>query len=256
MSEIPDLVLDASFFALAVPAVLFAGISKGGFGSGGAFAATPILALAIPPGLALGLLLPLLMVIDAATLRPYWRQWSLRDAQLMIAGGIPGVALGAALYRIADADLLRLLIGVLALGFVVWRLALRAGLVPVRKRAFPGWVGAATGLVAGFTSFISHAGGPPVAVYLLSQGHSKTRYQATTVLTFWALNIAKAVPCAVLGLFTLETLTADLMLAPVALCGAWLGVKAHRVVPERAFFGLTYLLLVSAGGKLVWDALA
>ncbi|MEL7154131.1 MAG: sulfite exporter TauE/SafE family protein, partial [Pseudomonadota bacterium] len=31
--------LNLSFFAIAAPAVMFAGISKGGFGSGAAFAA-------------------------------------------------------------------------------------------------------------------------------------------------------------------------------------------------------------------------
>ncbi len=36
--------LDAQFFMVAIPAVLFAGISKGGFGSGAAFAAASILA--------------------------------------------------------------------------------------------------------------------------------------------------------------------------------------------------------------------
>ena len=65
---------DFSFFAVAIPAVIFAGISKGGFGSGAAFAASSILALVLTPGEALGLMLPLLMLIDFATLRPYWRK--------------------------------------------------------------------------------------------------------------------------------------------------------------------------------------
>jgi len=34
-----------------------------------------------------------------------------------------------------------------------------------------------------------------------------------------------------------------------------LGVKAHRLVEERMFFGLTYVLLTITGTKLVWDAL-
>ena len=55
--------LDPAFFAVAVPAVLFAGVSKGGFGSGAAFAATPLLALILEPGQALGLMLPLLMLL-------------------------------------------------------------------------------------------------------------------------------------------------------------------------------------------------
>jgi len=38
--------------------------------------------------------------------------------------------------------------------------------------------------------------------------------------------------------------------------GAWIGVKAHHMVPEKWFFGRTYVLWVLTGGKLIWDALA
>jgi len=58
-----------------------------------------------------------------------------------------------------------------------------------------------------------------------------------------------------LGIFTQDTLTADLLLAPFAVLGAWLGVKAHRLVPERLFFSLTYVLLLITGTKLIWDGL-
>ena len=255
MEDVSTLTLDAGLIAVAIPAVLFAGISKGGFGSGAAFASTLILALVLAPGTALGLMLPLLMLIDLATLRPYWRQWSWPDVRRLVLGGLPGVALGAALYRAADADLLRLLIGTIALVFVAWRLALAGGLLRTRARAFAPWVGVGTGAVAGFTSFVSHSGGPPVAMYLLSQGLGKTAYQATSVLTFWAINIFKAVPYGVLGIFTAETLLADLLLAPFALLGAWAGVRAHHRIPERVSVAIAYTLLTATGSKLIWDAL-
>lgn len=244
--------LELGFFAIAGPAVVFAGVSKGGFGSGAAFASAAILALVMPPAEALGLMLPLLMLIDLATLRPYWGKWSWPEAKVLIAGGIPGVALGVALMAVANDDVLRFLIGAVALGFVIWRLWPGAG----QRKALPVWAGGLAGVVAGFTSFISHAGGPPVAVYLLSRGVGKTAYQATTVLIFWIINIAKAVPYAVLGVFTAETLWLDLWLAPFALLGAWLGVRAHQMVSERVFFGLTYVLLSLTGARLIWDALS
>ena len=242
-------------FAIGVFAALFAGISKGGFGSGAAFAGAAILAVAISPGAALGIMLPILMLIDLASLRAYWRQWSGRDAGLLVLGGLPGVALGVLLFQRTDADVLRLLIGGIAIAFVLWQLVMHAGLLRRAAGAIPVWGGALAGMVAGFTSFVSHAGGPPAAVYLLSRGLDKTRYQATTVLVFWALNIAKAVPYAMLGLFTRETLLFDLALAPFALLGAWIGVRAHRRVPERVFFAITYILLVVTGAKLIWDGL-
>lgn len=246
---------DLAFFAVAIPAVLLAGVSKGGFASGAAFAATPILALVIPPGQALGLMLPLLMLMDAATLRPYWKRWDGEASRILILGGIPGVVLGAAVWRLVDADLIRLLIGVIAIGFVAFQVARMTGLLRIAQRPMGPVAGLAAGAAAGFTSFVSHAGGPPAAVYLLMKGIGKTPYQATTVIVFWAINIVKVIPFLFLGIFTADTLLGSLMLAPVALVGARLGVRAHHLLPEGPFFALTYLLLVLTGAKLVFDAL-
>lgn len=247
--------LDWAFFAVAGPAVMFAGVSKGGFGSGAAFAGASILALVVAPGLALGVMLPMLMLIDVATLGPYWRKWRWPETRLLILGALPGVVLGAALYRVADADVFRVLIGVISLAFVAWQVGRARGWIVATSRPLGQGAGAVAGLLAGFTSFVSHAGGPPAAVYLLSRGMTKTEYQASTVLLFWVINVAKFVPYAFLGMFTLQTGLANLALAPFALAGAWIGVKAHRLVPERAFFALTYVLLVVTGVKLIWDGL-
>ena len=246
---------NAGFLAIAIPAVIFAGVSKAGFGSGAAFAAAAILALYLDPGQALGVMLPILMLIDAATLRPYWNRWNWADARLLILGAVPGVALGAALYRVAPPDTIRLLIGAISIAFVAWQVAQRTGYLRPPSRRLPPRAGLAAGVATGFTSFVSHAGGPPATVYMLSQKLSKTEYQATTVLVFWAVNIAKFIPYAWLGLFTAETALADLVLAPFALLGAWGGVVAHRLVPERAFFTLTYVLLALTGAKLIFDAM-
>lgn len=246
--------LDPVFLAFAIPAVLFAGVSKGGFGSGAAFAATPILALVVEPAIALALMLPLLMLMDVAALRAFWRGWHAPSARVLVLGAVPGIVLGAALYDLAPPDLFRLLIGVLAVGFVTFQAVLRLGWLRPRKTEFDARKGLTAGAVAGFTSFISHAGGPPVAVFLLAQPLRKTVYQATTVIVFWAINLLKVLPFAFLGFFTAETLTASLVLAPVAFLGVWLGVWLHHRMPEWHFFALTYVLLTLTGAKLIWDA--
>jgi uncharacterized membrane protein YfcA len=245
--------IDPIILAVGVPGAVFAGISKGGFGSGASFASGAVLALFIDPIVALAIMLPLLMLIDFATLKPYWRKWSWPDARLLILGGLPGVGLGVWLLRAADPDVFRVLIGAISLAFVGWQLAQSLRLIRAPVASPPLWAGGLAGLVAGFTSFISHAGGPAAAVYLLGRGLDKLRYQATTVLVFWAINIAKIVPYAGLGLFTRETLWAGLVLAPFALAGAWLGVRAHHLVSPRVFFAVTYVTLTLTGAKLVWD---
>lgn len=247
--------IDLTFFLFAVPAVLFAGISKGGFGSGAAFAATPFLALILEPGQAVGLMLPLLMLMDVTALKPYWKKWDREAAVALILGSIPGVAIGTAFYRYANPDVFRILIGLVALGFVAFQLGRKFGFIRAAKRPMGTTGGAIAGMVGGFTSFVSHAGGPPAAVYLLSRKLDKTTYQATTVIAFWAINIFKFVPYVFLGIFSVTTFKADLILAPVAVVGVWLGVKAHNFLPERLYFAITYALLIATGSKLIWDAL-
>ncbi|MEN8892361.1 sulfite exporter TauE/SafE family protein [Planktotalea arctica] len=247
---------DFSFFAIAVPAVIFAGISKGGFGSGAAFASASILALVMTPGQALALMLPLLMLIDVATLRPFWGKWHWPSARLLILGGTPGVLIGALLYRAVNDDVIRFLIGAMSVLFVLWQIVQRRGWISLSTRALSDKVGFFAGTAAGFTSFVSHAGGPPSAIYLLSLGLSKTQYQANTVLVFWIVNLLKAAAYAFLGIFTLDLLELNLVLAPFALLGAWIGVKAHCMVPERVFFAITYVLLSVTGTKLIYDALS
>ena len=247
--------LDLTFFLVAGPAVFFAGVSKGGFGSGAAFAAATILALVVEPGLALGVMLPLLMLIDVSALRPYWKKWSATDARLLILGGLPGIAIGAALYSVASPDLFRVLIGAVSVRFVLWQFSLARGWLRMARRRLADRAGLAIGTVVGFTTFVSHAGGPPAAIFLLTRGLTKTEYQATTVLIFWILNLVKFIPYAVLGMFTAQTLLANVALAPFALLGTWAGVRAHHLVPERVFFAITYVLLLVTGTKLIWDGL-
>ena len=49
------------------------------------------------------------------------------------------------------------------------------------------------------------------------------------------INIAKFIPYAFLGMFTLETAKANLVLAPFALLGAWIGVRAPLCAGTRIF---------------------
>lgn len=247
---------DPLFWAVAAVAVILAGVSKGGFGSGASFVAAPLLALVIDPRLALGLLLPLLMIMDIDAVRAYWGRWSRRDALRLCLGAVPGVALAASVQALTDPDVLRVLIGGISIAFVVFQLARARGWVRPRARPLGVAAGLVTGAIGGFTSFVSHAGGPPVLIYLLSQRLAKTEFQATTVAVFTVINLMKIGPYAAMGFIPREALLPILLLAPVAVLGTRLGVWAHHRVDARLYFALTYTLLVFAGGKLILDALA
>ena len=246
---------DASFFSVALPAAFVAGVAKGGFGGGPAFVATALLALVISPTLALGIMLPLLILADLVTLRPFWRQWDAAGAKALIYGCIPGVLLGAGLYQVIRPDLLGVLIGLIALLFVLFQIARERGWIEVSDQPLHEGFGLAAGAVAGFTGFVSHAAGPPAAMYLLSKRMGKTNFQASMVLVLGTINALKVVPYASLGLFSLDTLKADAYMVAPLLAGCTVGVYAHRALPERVFFLITYVLLAGAGSKLIHDGL-
>lgn len=247
--------LDPAFFAVAIPAVLFAAISKGGFGGGAAFAGSTLLALYLPPAQAVGLMLPLLMMMDVTGLRRYWRRWAWPEARTLMAGAAPGILAGWLLFGWVSPELLRLLIGLIAIGFVAFQIARTRGWIPTPRTTPPIGTGYGWGAVAGFTSTLSHAGGPPAAMFLLGRRLDKTTYQATTVIVFWWVNLVKFPGYLALGMFTGASALANLLLAPVAVAGVLLGARLHHAVSDTIFFRITYALLLLTGGKLVWDAL-
>ena len=56
--------------------VLLSGISKAAFAGGLGLLAMPLLLLVFDANTALGLLLPLLLMLDAFTIRRYWQRWN------------------------------------------------------------------------------------------------------------------------------------------------------------------------------------
>ena len=246
--------LDFFFYAVAVPVVLYAGIDKSGFGSATSVAATAFLVLILEPAQAVAIMLPLLVVMDFTALRPNWRKWDPPTTKVMLTGTTLGAFLGAGVFFLVTPDVLRLLIGVIALAFVAIQAARRSGLMPDRgeMREALGYV-FATG--AGVTSFVAHSGGPVASIYLLSKRLDKTAYQATTIVTFWINNLIKVVLYLWLGLLSRETVLPTLTLMPVAILGTFLGVRLNRRLPEKIYFAVIYLFLTITGTKLIYDAL-
>lgn len=244
--------VDSQFLILAVLAVLIVGIAKGGFGGGIGIVGVPLMALVIEPARAAAIMLPILMLMDVFALRAYWRQWDVPNLRLLMPGAVLGTLLGLATFRLLSPDMLRLLVGVLAIGFALLQFVRRGDAVPRpadwRRALF--W-----GSASGFTSFSVHAGGPPLQVYLLPQQLSKTTFQGTSVAFFFVVNWLKLAPFAWLGQLDTANLSTSLLLAPLAPLGIWLGRWLHARVADLWFFRIVHGSLLMIGSKLVYDAL-
>ncbi|MDP6636388.1 MAG: sulfite exporter TauE/SafE family protein [Phycisphaerae bacterium] len=243
------------------------GMSKTGFGSGISILAVPMMIYACShkATLAVGIMLPILIVADYVAVISWWRKWSVKAVLALLPATVLGIALGWAALAVfqrmridpktsAANAWLMLGIGVIALGFVALHLLKR---VSGRTDAFRprNWHTVMTGSTAGFTSTLAHAAGPVITMYLLPQKRSKSSYVATTALFFWTANQIKLVPYLYLNMINTETIGAGLVLLPAIVAGAMLGRFLHHRVGATQFTVIVYALLALAGGHMCYKAI-
>ena len=241
------------FWLVAGLAILIVSFSKGGFAGGGAIAGVPLMSIVIDPITAAGIMLPLLILIDAISVWAYRGKWSLPIFKTMIPGAIVGIGLGALTFEFIHEDALRLLLGVIVFGFIAFRWFRRAANAAAPPAAPSYTRGGFLAGIGGFTSTVAHAGQPPVAMYMLPLKQDRTTYQATNVLLFAAINYVKILPYGLLGMLDTSNLMTSAMLAPLVPIGTLAGVWLHHRISDRLFINVVYVSLVFIGGKLIYD---
>jgi uncharacterized protein len=243
---------DTAFYAVAVPAVLLMGLSKSGFLGGFGAMAVPLMALAVPVPQAAAIMLPLLAVMDATGLQQLWRERDDALLRLLLPAGLIGIAVGTVLFGLLSAKTVAAVVGALTLLFVAQRLVF-----PPRRDAPPPprWVGFALGIASGFTSFVAHAGSPPISAYVLPLKLDPIRFTATMAVFFAAVNASKWIPYAWLGLIDWTNMATSLLLMPLAPLGVWAGVRLTRRIEPAWFYRIAYTGMLATGVKLLWDGL-
>ena len=241
------------FWVAAGVAVLFLGIAKAGFGGGAGVLGTPLIALTIPVADAVALLLPLLMFCDVFSVWHYWSTFHRRSVVLLLTGAALGIAAGTVFfgYFLDNTAILRTGVGVLALVFVGFHVLRSLAGKALEARHPHAAEGVMLGILSGFTSTLAHAGGAPVAVYLLPQRLSRELYVGTTVIVFAALNGMKLPPYIWLDLYHLGNLVTVAVLAPLTFVGVRLGILLNRRFSDLWFNRVIYGILLVAGVKLV-----
>ncbi|HSV34920.1 MAG TPA: sulfite exporter TauE/SafE family protein [Ramlibacter sp.] len=244
------LITDPRFYAAAIPAVLLMGVSKSGFGSGFGSLAVPLMALAVTVPEAAAILMPILLVMDLLGLAAFRKHFDMRLVRFLVPLGLLGTVVGTLSFRYLDSRLVAGIVGVLTLLFLAQRLAFPPG--PDSPHP-PAWLGGLLTVASGFTSFVSHAGGPPVNAYVIPMRLPPLVFSATMAVFFFVLNLSKWVPYAWLGLLDTRNMATSIALLPFAPVGVLAGVKlAHHIRPAL-FYRLIYIGMFLTGCKLVWD---
>ncbi len=232
---------DLTFWAVAVLAVFIVALSKSGLVGSLGLVGVPLLSLVMPARDAAGMMLPLLLVMDAIAVWTYRKDADWRILRIMLPGAFVGTVIGWVLWSLVSDDMVLLFVGILTLLFIL------DALLPLRKKleGLPpskGW-GAIWGGMAGFTSFISHTGGPPFQIYVLPQRLTPVNFSGTTAFFFAIVNTAKLVPYFFLGQLSVSNLSHAAILAPLAIVGVVTGVWLVRRISVKRFYQLTYWLV-------------
>lgn len=238
---------------MAVPAVLLLGISKSGFGAGFGSLAVPLMAFAITVQQAAAILMPVLLLMDLLGMAAFRKDFDPALLRFVVPFGLVGTAVGTLLFKVLNAQAVAAIVGAFTLLFLAQRLLFppRPGSAPPPK-----WLGALLAVTSGFTSFVAHAGGPPINAYVIPLRLSPVKFTATMAFFFFVVNLSKWIPYAWLGLLDIRNLSTSLVLLPIAPVGVWAGVRIARHISQRVFYRVLYGGMLVTGSKLLWDGFA
>jgi hypothetical protein len=197
---------------------------------------------------AAAILLPIILVQDAVSVWVYRRVWDPWNLKVMIPGAVIGIGAAWLLAAYVSDAVLRLVVGLIALGFVAYaffRYMLPGE--PPKPRASHGvfW-----GALSGFTTTLIQIGAPPYYAFVLPQRLPKMIYVGTTVMFFAAANVMKIAPYFALGQFSTAGLATSAVLFPLAIASNFLGIWLVRVTPEAMFYQITNVIVFLIGCEL------
>ena len=249
---------DFGFYLVAIPAVTLVGLSKGGMGEALSLMGVPLLAMAVSPVQAAAIMLPVLIFMDWVALWIWRKHNSMAVLKIMLPGALAGILVGYLTASMVPQSLLKLVIGgttiLFALRYFYGRLQARAG-VAERIRGHDPVRASAWGLLSGYTSFVSHAGGPPFQIYTLPLGLDPKDFTGTAVRFFAVLNAVKLVPYAALGQLDMQNFWVSMTLLPFVPLATIAGAWVVRRMKKETYYPFMYVMALLTGLKLFWTGL-
>jgi uncharacterized protein len=210
-----------------------------------------MMALAVTVPQAAAILMPVLLLMDLLGMAAFRKDFDWALLRFLLPWGLVGIVVGTLLFKLLDAKVVAGIVG----GFTLLFLAQRLLFPPeADSPSPPRWLGAVLTATSGFTSFIAHAGGPPVNAYMIPLRLSPIRFTATMAFFFFVINLSKWLPYAWLGLLDWRNFATSMVLLPIAPIGVWVGVRLARRIGQVLFYRMLYLGMFLTGVKLLSDA--
>lgn len=234
--------MEISATLLIAIVVLLIGISKSAFAGALGVFAVPLLMFKFSAVEAITLMLPLLIIADAMSIRSYWKKWDKRLLASLIPGAAIGIISANLLIEYINSDYLRIIIALICILFALKNLFLKQLKLNFINNPIGAVVMSAS---SGVSSTLVHAGGPPLLIYFTAIELARTKFVATAAAFFAIMNLMKLVGVVSLGLLSIETVLTAAAFFPLAIVGNWLGVRINQGLDKDLFLKvMNYLLLM------------
>ncbi|RJX25433.1 MAG: sulfite exporter TauE/SafE family protein [Desulfurivibrio sp.] len=228
---------------------LAAGFTQGISGFGSALVAMPLLLLFLDARTAVPLCMLNGLIITAFLSLQLRRNVDWRKIRPLVIGCLPGIYVGARFLKEADSDLIKLLLGVMLVGYALYNMFCKPG---------PGTVAPFWSYIAGFfTGVIGSAfsaGGPPTIIYTTLTDWDKDDIKATLSVFFFTTGLIMAGAYTLAGLITTAVLRYFSVSAAFVLLGVMAGAFCYGKVARETYLKIILNLLVVMGGMLIFSA--
>ncbi|HET7620481.1 MAG TPA: sulfite exporter TauE/SafE family protein [Gemmatimonadaceae bacterium] len=243
--------IDATtLYVLAV--ILVATLIRSTFGFGEALVAVPLLALRIPIAVAAPVAVLVSVSVAALIVTQDWRHIEIRSASWLIVSALLGIPLGLLLLTTASDQIVRLLLGIVIVGFSLYSIGAHAKLhLETDHLAWLLGAGFCSGILGGAYGM----NGPPLAMYGALRRWSPQRFRATLQGYFLAASLAGLAGYAAVGLWRPPVTRYFLLSLPCVLLGVAGGRWLNSRLSGDNFLRLVYAGLIVTGAVLIVQAI-
>jgi hypothetical protein len=234
-------------YILTAAIFVVAGLINGLTGFGSMLFAVPLMSLYLAPQTSVPLAMICEVLIVSIMGFSLWRYLEWPKLLPLLLGSLPGVAVGVVLLKHVDAEVFRLLLGLMIVGYVSFTLLARP-----RPRKIHWGVGAACASLGGAIATAFSAGGPPVIIYTAMQDWTPDQKRTTLNGFFWASSICIVATHAAAGLTDGHVLSLGLAAAPSIFIGVFAGLYAARRINPAAYMRVVQFMLLGMGLMLLF----
>ena len=241
------------FVLAVVPAIILYGIAKSGLGGSISLISVPLMTLVMPLTQALAIILPILIFSDVVAVYRFRKEFDANTLKLIVPFAGIGIFIGSLTFSYFSEDILKFIVGLMGFLFTAHYFLLKKNKEEKSNKSF--LKGSICSTIAGFTSFCVHAGGTPTSIYLLPLRLKKEIYVGTRVIFFTFVNLIKLPFYLHLSMLNLQTFKQSLILLPLAIFGIYIGYKILKIIDEKLFYNVLYVLILLTSSKLIFDFL-